>query len=213
VALTYTQLLAAVQTYTENDETDFVAEIPRFVRQIEERILKHAQLQDFRKNSTGTMTASNQYLVAPTDYLSSFSMAIIDGSSEHVFLTHKDVNFIREAYPAAATTGEPRYYAEWDDANFLIGPTPDSGYTTELHYFFRPNSIVDDETSWMGDNAEEVLLYGTLVEAYTFMKGESDLLELYNSRYQDALARLKNLGEARQRKDTYRSGQIRTRET
>lgn len=201
--MNYTQLKTLIQDYTENDETTFVATLDDFIRQAEERISHAMRLPDFRKNSTGTTSSGNSYLALPPDYLAAFSLASIV-SNVHDFLLYKDVNFIREAFPLAATQGTPRFYGQWDDDTLLLGPTPNGNLTMELHYFAQPPSIVTNTTSWLGDNAESLLLYGCLVEAYTFMKGEPDLIELYETRYKEALDRFKDLGEARSRKDTFR---------
>ena len=215
--MNYTQLKQAVQDYTENTETTFVNNLDTFIRQTEERIYRSVMIPELRKNVTGTLASGNKYLARPTDFLSVFSIAVIDGSGNYQYLMDKDVNFMREAYPASSTsTGLPRYYAQFDgdgpvsaSGNFILGPTPDSSYSVELHYYYDPPSIVDTSTSWLGDNAEAVLLYGTLVEAYTFMKGDQDLLSQYDNRYQLALANL-GLIDVRSKRDDYRDGQIRT---
>jgi hypothetical protein len=168
-----------------------------------------------RKNVTGTCTASNKYLACPNDYLSSFSLAVIDVvTGEYEYLLNKDVNFIRQAYPSPTATGKPRYYALFgsrlndpNELTFILGPTPDLNYSAELHYFYYPQSIVTAGTSWLGDNYSPVLLYGALVEAYSYMKGESDMLQVYNSKYQEALQQLNRLGTGLERGDSYRDGQ------
>lgn len=208
MAITYAQLQTALQDYLETTETTFVAQIPTFVKQAERRILNTVQLPVFRKNVTGAMTASSEYLATPTDFLAPYSLAVVSGT-DHVYLVQKDVNFIREIYPNENTEGTPVHYALFDHDTFLIGPTPDASYTTQLHYFYQPQSIVDSSTSWLGDNAEDALLYGSLVEAYTFLKGEPDLLGLYDNRYKEALAMLKVLGDGKNRQDTYRNTQTR----
>jgi len=210
--MNYTELTTAVQNYTEYAETTFVAQIPTFIRQAEERIFRTILIPELRKNSTATLAADSKYLARPSDFLVPFSLATIDADSEHTYLIEKDSNFIREAYPAAATTGVPKYYAQFDgddassDGHFLIGPTPTLSYTVELHYYFDPPSIVTSATSWLGDNAETALLYGTLVEAYTFMKGEADLMQQYEARYQEALAQVNGIAR-RSMMDTYRGGE------
>ena len=210
--MNYTELTAALQDYLETDEATFVSYVPRFVRQAEERILRSVQIPELRKNATSTTTASNQYLTRPTDLLAVFSLSVVDGIGQYTYLYPKDVSFIRDAYPGPSSTGLPLYYAQFDgkdtvDAgHFILGPTPDDTYTVELHYYFDPPSIVSSGTSWLGDNAESALLYGTLSEAYTFLKGDPDLVTLYAERYQGALAELQSLA-SRTRKDSYRNGE------
>ena len=209
MAFTFTTLKSAMQDYLQNTETTFVDSLPTIIVQAENRILKSVQLPDFRKNTTGTMTSGNAYLSTPTDFMAPYSLAL--DNSGYEFLLFKDVNFIREAYPVASTTATPKYYALFDDDSFILGPTPNSGYSVELHYFYKPTSITasGDGTSWLGDNAETVLLYGCLVEGYTFMKGQPDLLAVYEKQYQDALVNLKSLGEGYSTTDNYRSGAVR----
>ncbi len=222
--MNYTQLTAAICDYTQNFENDFVANIPVFVKQAEQRIYNSVQFPSLRKNVTGLTTASNKYLSAPTDFLSVYSIAVVDGSGNYEYLLNKDVNFIRQAYPNPSSTGLPRYYALFgptttgspnpvltDELSFILGPTPDSQYTVELHYFFYPESITvaADGQTWLGDNFDSVLLYGSLVEAYTFMKGETDMLALYEGKYKEALTLAKRLGDGLERSDAYRSGQAR----
>lgn len=209
MALTYTTLRQAIQDYTESSETTFVNNLDLIIKQAEDRILKSVQLPDFRVNKTGNVTSGNQYLTMPTDFLAPYSLAVDDSGYE--YLIFKDVNFIREAYPASSTSGTPKYYAIFDEDTFIVGPTPDENFTVELHYFYKPTSITasGDGTSWLGTNAESVLLYGCLVEAYTFLKGDTDLLQLYSVRYEDALADLKSLGEGYSTTDSYRSGTVR----
>ena len=207
--MNYTSLLASVQEYTQNSESTFVAEIPNMVKQVEDRIQHIIQLPVFRKTSSGTVTASNRFLATPTDFVAAYSLAVLNGSSEYSFLLNKDVDFIRESFDKTTDTGLPRFYAVWDHDTFLLAPTPNSGYTTQLNYFYKPESIVTAENTWLGDEAESALLYGTLVEAYTFMKGEQDLMQLYEQRYKEALVKLKELGDGKLRQDMYRSGQVR----
>jgi len=211
--MNYSELVQAIQDYTENDETTFVAQIPTFVRQAEERINRAVQIPDLRKNVLGNLTASNRFLAQPDDMLSVFSLAVLDGDGDYEFLLAKDVNFIREAYPSTSTTGKPQYYGIFDDNSIILAPTPDADYNVQLHYYYDPESIVTAGTSWLGDNAETALLYGSLVEAYTFMKGESDILQLYMTRYEEALSHLFNLGEGRNRMDSYRNGEPRIQVT
>jgi len=210
--MNYAELTAALQDYLETDETTFVTYVPTFVRQAEERIMRSVQIPELRKNATSSTTTNNQYVARPTDMLSVFSLAVVDGTGQYTYLYPKDVSFLREAYPTVTATGLPLYYAQFDgeDASdaghFLVAPTPDDTYTIELHYFYDPPSIVTSSTSWLGDNAESALLYGTLVEAYTFLKGDADLIKLYNERYKEALAELGGLA-TRTRKDSYRNGE------
>ena len=205
MAWTYATLKQAIQDYVQvQTETTFITNIPIFVQQAEDRILKDVQLPNFRKNVTGTMTLGDQYLGAPTDFLSPYSLSISNTGQE--FLIFKEVNFIREAYPASGTNGVPKYYAIFEDDFFIIGPTPNANFTTELHYFYRPETIVTASTSWLGTHAESCLLYGCLIEAYTFLKGNEDLLNVYSLRYESALAALKVLGEGRSRTDSFRNG-------
>ena len=211
MAWTYTTLTQAIKDYTENTETTFSNNITVFIQQAEVTILRAVQLPVFRKNVTGTMTASNAYLSTPSDFLRPYSLAIINSSS-HEYLINKDVNYVREVYPNPATTGVPKYYALFDDNTFIIGPTPGSNYTSELHYFYKPESITaaSSGTSWLGTNAVSALLYASLVESYTFLKGEADLLQVYESRYQEAVGQLKMLGEGYSTTDSYRSGAVRS---
>ena len=207
--MNYTEITNAIKEYTDNTETTFVNNIPNFVRQTEERIYRSILIPELRKNVTTSLTTSNRFLAKPTDFLAVFSIAVVDGSSNYSFLLPKDVNFIREAYPATATSGLPVYYSLFDGDNFLIAPTPDSTYTVQLHYYYDPPSIVTSSTSWVGDNAEATLLYGTLVEAYTFMKGEADIISFYKTRYDEAMAGLQQLADGRNKRDSYRNGEPR----
>ena len=207
--MNYTEITNAIKEYTDNTETTFVNNIPNFVRQTEERIYRSILIPELRKNVTTSLTTSNRFLAKPTDFLAVFSIAVVDGSSNYSFLLPKDVNFIREAYPATGTTGLPVYYSQFDGDNFLVAPTPDSGYTVQLHYYYDPPSIVTSSTSWLGDNAEATLLYGTLVEAYTFMKGEADIISFYKTRYDEAMAGLQQLADGRNKRDSYRNGEPR----
>jgi len=210
MAFTFTTLKTAIQDYTQNTETTFTNQLTRFILNSEERILKECQLDVFRKNVQGTVTSSNRFLTKPTDFLAPFSLSVIN-SSKNEFLLYKHVTFAQDYNPSTSTTGVPLYYSDFDDTTFLLAPTPDSGYTMELHYFYRPQSITEssDGTSWIGTNAELALLYGALVEAYTFMKGEQDLLGLYNSRFQESLQWLKNLAEGENSRDQYRYDSLR----
>lgn len=210
MSFTYATLKTAIQDYTENTETTFVNNLPTFIKSAEERIFKAVQLSLFRKNVSGTMTASNKYLALPTDFLAPFSLSITN-SSNHEFLLYKDVNFVQDFNTNPATTGAPRYYAQFDNDNLIVGPTPDSGYTVELHYYYRPASLTagaDSGTTWLSENAPQAMLFGSLIDAYTFMKGEADILQLYNSRFVEAVQTLKQLGEARETTDQYRTGQV-----
>jgi hypothetical protein len=210
--MNYAELSQNLQDYLETQETSFVSSIPTFVRQAEERIYRSVQIPELRKNVTGTLSSGNPYLARPSDFLSAFSIAVVDGSGDYTYLYDKDVNFIREAYPRASTTGVPKYYAQFDGdsagsptGNFILGPTPNANYTVELHYYYDPPSIVDTSTSWLGDNAETALLYGSLVEAYTYLKGDGDMLALYTQRYNEAMLQLFGI-DLRSKRDDYRDG-------
>ena len=206
MTFTYAQLKTSIQDYTENSETSFVNNLPVFIRLAEERILKNVQLNFFRKNVTGLMTSSNKFLACPSDFLS-----FIDANDNHVFLEYKDVDFIQTFNPSGST-GLPKYYAFFDIDNFIIGPVPNSNFSIELHYFYRPSSLtagLDSGITWLSENAEMALLYGSLLEAYIYMKGEADMFQIYNARYQEALAYLKNLGEGKNTRDEYRYDKLR----
>ena len=190
-------------TYTSKEQID------TFIQQAEQRIYNSVQFPNFRKNQIGTSTSGNKYLEAPVDFLASYSMAVIDGDGNFEYLLNKDVNYIRAAYPNPSTTGTPKYYAQFDNNTFILGPTPDAAYSIELHYFYYPESIVTASTTWLGDNFDSALLYGALCEAYTYMKGEPDVLANYNKRYEEAMILAKRLGDGMERRDAYRSGQIR----
>ena len=206
---TYTTLKSAIQDYTENTESTFVADLAIIIQQAEDRIVKSVELPNFRKNVTGSFTNGNQYLTAPDDYLYPFSLAVLDSSSNYSYLISTDVSFIREAYPSAASTGVPKHYAQFDDNSFIVGPSPNADLNVELHYYYIPTSISAsaDGTSWLGTNAPELLLYASLIEAYTFMKGEPDIMANYEKRFQEALQRLTLLSDGYNRKDAYRDGQ------
>ncbi len=211
MSFTYDELKQAIQDYTENDETSFVTNLPVFIRQSEERILKNVQLSLFRKNVAGTMTASNKYLAVPTDFLSPYSLSFVDADSNQVFLDFKDVDFVQSFNPNPATTGNPRYYAVFDIDNFILGPTPDASRAVELHYFYRPASITagaGSGTTWLSENAELALLYGSLIEAYIYMKGEQDIMAQYEKRLAEAITGLKMFGEAKEVTDQYRMGMV-----
>jgi len=219
--MNYTQLVAAIEAYSENYDTGtggFVENIPVFVKQAEQRIYNSVQIPSLRKNVTGSLTAGNKYLSAPNDYLATYSLAVITNpgtaTETYFYLLNKDVNFIREAYPTPADTGSPYYYALFgpqytypNELSFIIGPTPDSSYTVELHYFYYPESIVTSGTSWLGDNFDTVLLYGSLLEAAAYMKSDNDTVTFYKDRYMEALSLLKRLGDGLERGDAYRDGQ------
>tara|TARA_B100001059_G_C17664734_1_gene491326 strand:- start:73 stop:714 length:642 start_codon:yes stop_codon:yes gene_type:complete len=209
MSFTYTTLKQAIQDYVESSETSFVSNLPTFIQQAEDRILKRVQLPDFRKNVTGTVASANPYLIMPSDFLTPYSMAIDD--SGYDYLLFKDVNFIRQAYPSSATQAAPKYYGIFSDTSFIVGPTPDKAYDVELHYFHKPESITTSSTgtSWLGDNADSTLLYGCLLEAYTYLKGDPDLMQLYGGRYEEALVRLEELGEGYSTTDSYRGGAVR----
>ena len=216
MAMTYTQLVTAVSDYCEN--TFPTTDINTFIQQAEQRIYNTVQLANLRKNVTGNLTTSNKYLSAPNDYLSTYSLAVIDGTGNYVYLLNKDVNFIREAYPNPSSTGQPKYYAifgpqsnDVKELSFILGPTPDTNYGVELHYYYYPESIVTAGQTWLGDNFDSALLYGSLCEAAVYMKSAPDdaMYTTYQSRYNDALGMLKNLGDGKQRGDAYRNGQTR----
>ena len=212
--MNYSQLSTLIQDYCESTETSFVANIPTFVQLAEERIYNSVQIPAIRKNVTGTMTAQFQYFSLPSDWLSTFSLAVIDPTTgEYEYLLNKDVNYIRAAYPPPNSYGKPQYYAIWNNSSMILGPTPDLAYTAELHYYYYPPSIVTSSTSWLGDNFETVLLYGSLREAYTYLKGEADMMQYYDQKYQEAVAQLKRLGDGLDRQDAYRSGQVRVQVT
>ena len=211
--MNYTELVAAIKDYTQNEETSFVSNIPTFVRQSEERLNRSIMVPELRKNVTGLTSNGSVYLGRPDDFISVFSLAVVDSSGDYSFLIDKDVNFIREAYPSASTSALPKYYAQFDgdyegeQGNFILGPTPDDTYTVELHYYYDPASIVTAGTSWYGDNAESALLYGSLIEAYTYMKVEADLIQLYTTRYDEALGQLTGV-QIRSSTDEYRDGRL-----
>ena len=228
--MNYAALSSAIQTYTENQfPTTYLSsgasvtaddQIARFVEQAEQRIYNTIQFPSLRKNVTGNVSTTNKYLSAPNDFLSVYSLAVIDTSGNYEYLLNKDVNFIRQAYPNPTTdTGIPKYYALFgptvtsstisNELSFIVGPTPDAAYSVELHYYYYPESIVTASTTWLGDNFDTVLLYGSLVEAYTFMKGEADVMAFYDGKYKEALALAKRLGDGMERQDAYRSGQYR----
>ena len=228
--MNYAQLFNNIQSYTENNFPEFTVsdgstetpteQINRFIEQAELRIYNTVQFPFLRKNMTGNIQSGNKYLQAPSDYLATYSLAVIDASGNYEYLLNKDVNYIRQAYPNPTTdVGIPKYYALFGPAiagstittelTFILGPTPDAAYTAELHFYYYPESIVTAGTSWLGDNFDTVLLYGSLVEAYTFMKGEADMLALYDGKYKEALAQAKRLGDGMERQDAYRSGQYR----
>jgi hypothetical protein len=218
--MNYSELSTAIQAYTENTETNFVAEIPVFVKQAEQRIYNTVQFPSIRKNVTGVMAINNKYLSCPADFLAVYSMAVINTDGTYEYLLNKDVNYIRQAYPLPTDTAVPKYYALFGpqstnaaELSFILGPTPDANYNVELHYYFYPESIVTAGTTWLGDNFDSVLLYGSLVEAYTYMKGEADMMALYNTKYQEALGLAKRLGDGMERQDAYRSGQYRQKVT
>mgnify|MGYP003334507969 FL=1 len=232
--MNYQQLFANVQTYLENQfpnvfladgtSVNATTQINTFIEQAEQRIYNSVQFPSIRKNVTGNLTATNQYLSTPNDFLSTYSLAVIDTLGNYTYLLNKDVNFIREAYPIPSGTGLPKYYALFgptvnggaitNELSFIVGPTPDQNYAVELHYYYYPVSIADtvnnpSGTSWLGDNFDTVLLYGTLVEAYTYMKGDADMIATYNQKYLEALQLAKRLGDGLERSDAYRNGQFR----
>ena len=207
--MTYAELVAAIQSYTENQYS--TTDINTFIQNAEQRIYNTVQLPDLRKNVTGNMTSGNKYLQLPSDWLSTFSMAVISATNEYTYLLNKDVNFIREAFPDTDSPfyGAPQYYAIFNDTTMLLGPTPDANYNSELHYYYYPQSIVTAGTTWLGDNFDTALLYGALLEAAAFLKEEPDTVAMYTARYNEAMQLLQNLGEGKNRRDAYRSGQER----
>lgn len=209
MAWTYATLVQAIKDWTEYDETTFNQNIDTFIRNCEERIIYAAQMEVFRKNVSGSCSASNQYLACPSDYLSPYSLSVTVNGSK-VFLLNKDVEYVQE-YNPSGTTGVPKYYAAFDVDNFLLAPVPAASYAAELHYYYRPESIVVAGTSWLGTYAEEAMLYGCLSEANTYMKGEADLQQKYENRFLESVSRLKNLGEGRENIDAYRDGLTRVK--
>jgi hypothetical protein len=213
--MTYAELVTLVSDYCENSFP--TADMDEFIRQAEQRIYNSVQVANLRKNVTGTLTASSPYLSCPDDFLSPYSLAVFpSGGGDYTFLLNKDVNFMREAYPNPTTTGTPKYYAifgpnssDVNELSLILGPTPDATYSAELHYYYYPESIVTAGTTWLSENFDSVLLYGTMCEAITYMKGEADMVALYNQRYMEAMVLLKNLGDGKQRTDSYRTGQTR----
>lgn len=216
--MNYATLVSTIKAYVENDfpttqgtgGLTSTQQVDTFIQQAEQRINHTVQLLDLRKNVTGLTTTNNKYLTVPTDWLANFSIAVIEPiSGEYTYLLNKDVNYIREAFPSPTDTGMPTHYAMFDQNSYILGPTPDASYAVELHYFYYPPSIVTAGTSWLGDNFESVLLYGALLEAYTFMKGEADVITEYQKRYDQAIAMLKQFGEGKNRQDMYRTPQVR----
>jgi len=207
--MNYAQLVAAIQSYTENQYT--TTDINTFIQNAEQRIYNTVQLPDLRKNVTGNMTSGNKYMTLPSDWLSTFSFAVINANNEYTYLLNKDVNFIREAFPDTDSPfyGAPQYYAIFNDTTMLLGPTPDANYNSELHYYYYPESIVTAGNTWLGDNFDTALLYGALLEAAAFLKEEPDTVAMYTARYNEAMQLLQNLGEGKNRRDAYRSGQER----
>ncbi|CAB4154683.1 hypothetical protein UFOVP654_22 [uncultured Caudovirales phage] len=227
--MNYSELSSAIQTYTENNfpaitladssTVSSTTQINRFIQQAEQRIYNSVQFPSLRKNVTGTITANNKYLSCPNDFLAPYSLAVIDATGSYEYLLNKDVNFIRQAYPQPTDTAIPKYYALFgptvtgstisNELSFILGPTPDTTYSVELHYYYYPESITTAVTTWLGDNFDTVLLYGSLVEAYTFMKGEADLITVYDTKYKEALGLAKRLGDGMEKQDQYRSGSYR----
>jgi len=212
--MTYNELVTLVSDYCEN--TFPTVDMDTFIRQAEQRIYNTVQIANLRRNMTGTLSANNKYLSAPGDFLSAYSLAVINTNGDYVYLLNKDVNFIREAYPSSSATGLPKHYAifgpstsDSKELSFILGPTPNTNYGVELHFYYYPESIVTAGQTWLGDNFDSALLYGTMCEAVTYMKGEADMVKLYQDRYVQAIALLKNLGDGKQRMDAYRDGQVR----
>ncbi len=211
MSFTYAQLKQAIQDYAEYEETGFVNNIPLFIRLSEERILKNVQLSLFRKNATASTAVGVQYLKVPSDFLAPFSLSLTGGDGDKFFVDFKDPSFVQSYTPDPTVTGSPRYYSQFDVDNFVMAPTPDEGYRAELHYFYRPQSITvgpEDGTTWLSENAEMALLYGAMIEAYIYMKGEQDVMSMYTSRFQESLMGVKMLGEAKETTDEYRTGKV-----
>ena len=211
MSFTYAELKQAIQDYTENTESTFVNNLPLFIRMAEERILKQVQLSLFRKNSTATINSSSQYLACPPDFLAPFSLSLTGADGDKVFIEFKDPSFVQSYNPDPTTTGVPRYFAQFDVDNFILAPSTDASYTAELHYFYRPLSLTagaESGTTWLSENADSAMLYGSLMEAYIFMKGEQDLIQYYGARLQETIAGLKQLGEAKEVTDEYRRGKV-----
>ena len=209
--MNYTQLVNEIQSYTENQFQ--TADINTFIQQAEQRIYNSVQLPALRKNVTGSVTTGNKYLAMPSNWLATFSLAVINANNEYLYLLNKDVNFIRQSFPDTDSDfyGQPQYYAVFDQNTFILGPTPDANYSMELHYFYYPESIttVVGGQTWLGDNFSSTLLYGSLLEAYTYLKGEQDVINQYQKRYDEAMILLKQLSDGKDRQDAYRSGQVR----
>lgn len=209
--MTYAELVQLIQDYCESSETSFVDNIPTFVKQAENRIYRTAMLPELRANATSTVSAGATYVARPTDFLAVFSIAVIDATGKYTYMIDKDVNFMREAYPSPTTTGRPKYYGIFDGdsptsaGNFMLGPTTDVEYQIELHYYYDPESIVTASETWLSDNAPTALLYGVLIEAYTYLKGDDDMMKTYMERYQTAMSQLMGI-DARNKRDEYRDG-------
>jgi hypothetical protein len=211
MSFTYAELKTAIQDYTENDETSFVNNLPIFIRQAEERILKNVQLSLFRKNVSGNMSLNNQYLACPSDFLAPFSLSFVDANGDKTFLEFKDTDFVQSFNPDSTTTGDPRFYAVFDIDNFILGPTPSAASAVELHYFYRPASLTagaEGATTWLSENAQMAMLYGSLIEAYIYMKGEQDIMAQYEKRFAEAMTGMKMLGENKEVTDDYRTGML-----
>lgn len=207
MTMNYTELTTNIEDITENTFT--ADQLAMFVQQAEQKIYNSVQIPALRKNVLGNLTIGDNYLSSPSDYLYTYSMAVLNASGAYFYLLNKDVNFIRSAYPNPTSMGLPQHYADFDDTTFIVGPTPDQAYITELHYGFYPESIVTAGTTWLGNEFDSALLNGALVEANRFMKGEKEITALYDKMYMQALSLLKNLGDGKLREDTYRSGQFR----
>lgn len=202
--MNYSELVALIQDYTQNYSTEFVAAIPSIVQLAEDRIYQSVQFPALKKNATSNFTSGNKYLATPGDFLASYSIAVKSATGVYSYMLEKEVGFINEAFPNPSILGVPRFYALFDNASFVVAPTPNANLEVELHYFYEPESIVTNGTSWLGDNVESVLFYGCLVEAYTYMKGDQDLTALYRARYDEAMGRLKVLGEGGNKRDNFR---------
>jgi len=211
--MNYTVLLNTIKAYAENDFPDTpgsggltsTEQIDTFIQQAENRIYNNVELPNFRKNQTGNFTASNRYLTTPTDWLATYELSVVDGDGKYSFLSNREVSFLRESFPDPTVTGLPQYYAIFDDTTFVVAPVPDASYVSELHYYYQPESIVTATTTWLGDNFDQVLLYGALLEAAVFMQSPEDVIVVYKGRYDEAMAALKVLGEGKNRSDNFRN--------
>ncbi len=202
--MNYTDLVQQIKDQLEYSETTFVASIPDFVKRAEERIFRMVQIPDLRRVSTSNFVASNEFVTVPTDYLSTYSFAVTDGSGILSYMLNKEYEFIQTSYPDNTIEGLPRFYAIVDDDTIQVAPVPDSTYAIEIFYFYLPTSIVSSQNTWLGDNAGNTIFWGSVVEGYKFLKGEGDLMQMYDNSFAEAIAELKILAEGRERRGTYR---------